>query len=276
MLEHFPALIHGNPKSVLIIGFGAGVTAGSFVVHPSVERIVIVEIEPEVPAASGVYFKDENYDVLNDPRVELILDDARHYITTTKDKFDVITTDPIHPWVKGAAALYSKEFYELAKARLTPGGLFTQWVPLYDTNEAAVKSEIATFFTVFPNGTVWNSDIEGGSYDTIIIGGVDRFKLRMNAIQAQLDQQPRLSQSLQDIEIHSAKDILVTFIGQKSDMDDWLANAELNLDRNLRLEYLAGEALDMNMRDQIFAKMVANRSYPFNLIDLSTEFENQY
>ncbi len=78
MLEHFPALIHGNPKSVLIIGFGAGVTAGSIVVHPSVERIVIVEIEPEVPAASGVYFKDENYDVLNDPRVELILDDALH------------------------------------------------------------------------------------------------------------------------------------------------------------------------------------------------------
>lgn len=108
MLGHIPAMLHPDPKSVLIMGFGAGVTAGVFTRYPSIERIVIVEIEPDVTAASGVYFKDENYDVLNDPRTQIIYDDARHYITTTKDTFDLITTDPIHPWTKGAAALYNR------------------------------------------------------------------------------------------------------------------------------------------------------------------------
>src|SRR5437773_10791473 len=85
MLGHIPALVHPNPKSVLVVGCGAGVTAGSFIVHPSVKRIVICEIEPLVPAHIADYFKKENYDVVHDPRVEIVYDDARHYTLTTDD-----------------------------------------------------------------------------------------------------------------------------------------------------------------------------------------------
>jgi len=97
---------------------------------------------------------------MNNPRVEIVYDDARHYIATTHEKFDVITSDPIHPWVKGAAALYSKEYFELCKQHLNPGGVVTQWVPLYETNLQAVKSQIATFFQVFPDGTIWSNDLQ--------------------------------------------------------------------------------------------------------------------
>ena len=94
------------------------------------------------------HFANENYGVVKDPKVEVVYDDARHFILTTRDKFDIITSDPINPWVKGAATLYTREYFELCKSRLNERGVITQWVPLYESNVAAVKSELATFFGV--------------------------------------------------------------------------------------------------------------------------------
>ncbi len=111
MLGHLPSLIHKDPKTVLVVGCGAGVTAGSFLYHPGIEKIVICEIEPLIPKTAGKYFGEYNHHVYDDPRVEVVYDDARHYILTTKEKFDIITADPIHPWVKGAAALYTEEYF---------------------------------------------------------------------------------------------------------------------------------------------------------------------
>ena len=154
-------------------------TAGTFVLHPDVKRITISEIEPLVPAASSQYFKQQNYDVFHDPRTRVFYDDARHYILTSREKFDVITSDPIHPWVKGTSTLYSKEYFELCKAHLKPGGVVTQWVPLYESDPETIKSELATFFDVFPHGTVWNSDAKNEGYDVVVVGraegrGADR------------------------------------------------------------------------------------------------------
>ncbi len=171
MMGHVPALIHPNPRSVLTVGFGAGVTAGSFVPYPELEQLVICELEPFIPPASTEFFGRENNAVLHDPRTRIVYDDARHFIFTTQQTFDVITTDPIHPWVKGTSTLYSKEYYELVKAHLNPGGVVAQWLPIYDSDPATVKSELATFFEVFPNGTVWSNNIPNqGGYDLVLIG----------------------------------------------------------------------------------------------------------
>src|SRR5262249_16524075 len=153
--------VHPHPRSVLIVGCGAGVTAGSFVPHPDVERIVICEIEPLVPQVVATHFAKENHNVLRDPRVEVVYDDGRHFVLTTKEKFDVITSDPIHPFVKGSATLYTAEYFELCKQRLNPGGVVTQWVPLYESDVDTVKSEFATFFDAFPDGTVWGNPNNG-------------------------------------------------------------------------------------------------------------------
>ena len=171
LLGHLPALLHSDPKSVLVVGCGAGVTAGTFVVHPEVEQITICEIEPLIPPASALYFSHENHGVMHDRRTRIVYDDARHYILTSTEKFDIITSDPIHPWVKGSAPLYSKEYFELVKKHLNPGGLVTQWVPLYESNVETVQSEIATFFEAFPNGTVWgNLNTDGQGYDVVLVG----------------------------------------------------------------------------------------------------------
>ncbi len=275
MLGHAPALFHPNPKSVLIIGFGAGVTAGSFVLHDSIERIVIVEIEPQVVSAAARYFREENYNVLDDQRTEIIFDDGRHYLATTKDKFDIITADPVNPWVKGAAALYTKEYYELSKKRLNQGGLLTQWVPLYETNESAVKSEVGTFFESFPYGSVWNSQKGNRGYDVFLLAGNERTIIDASSIREKLNNNQALMKSLNDVEIHTEIDLLKSFSGQRFHLSGWLENFERNLDRNLRLEYLAGQALDHRAEQNIYQAMTANTAFTDQTFKLSENEEEE-
>ncbi len=184
MMGHLPALMHPAPRSVLVVGFGAGVTAGSFVPYPEVQSIVICELEPLIPPASDEFFGKENYHVLRDARTRVVYDDARHYILTTPEKFDVITTDPIHPWVKGTSTLYSREYYELVKRHLNPGGVAAQWLPIYESDEETVKTELATFFSVFPNATVWSNYLNGDGYDLVLLGGADASPVNVDATAA--------------------------------------------------------------------------------------------
>ena len=105
----------------------------------------IAEIEPLVPASVSKYFGEHNYNVVDNPKVTVHIDDARHFLLTTDEMFDAITSDPLDPWVKGAATLYTREFFEIVKRHLNPGGVVTLFVQLYESNPAAVKSEIGTF-----------------------------------------------------------------------------------------------------------------------------------
>lgn len=271
MLGQIPALFHPNPRSVLIVGCGAGVTAGSFVTHSGIEKIVICEIEPLIPQVVAQYFGEENYNVVKDPRVKIVYDDARHYVLTTQDKFDIITSDPIHPWVKGAATLYTKEYFELCKSRLNPGGLVTQWVPLYESNVGVVKSEIATFFNVFPKGTIWSNDEDGGGYDVVLLGQADALKINVDELQLRLDREVLVARSLDDVGFKSAVGLLSTYAGQGRDLKPWLQQAEINRDRNLRLQYLAGMGLNLNQSSLIYDEMLAYRKFPEELFVSSAQ-----
>jgi spermidine synthase len=273
MLGHIPALLHPKPRSVLVVGCGAAVTAGSFVNHPDVERIVICEIEPLIPQKVKEYFGKENNNVLDDPRVEIVIDDARHYILTTQEKFDIITSDPIHPWVKGAASLYTQECFELCRQKLNPGGIVTQWVPLYESNSDAVKSEVATFFEVFPFGTIWSNDSEGEGYDIVILGQVESTKIDVDKLRERLHSVDYLqvSQSLREIGFNSALSLLATYAGRRKDLTEWLENAEINRDSNMRLQYLAGMGLNLFQSEQIFDEMESYRIFPEDLFTASEQ-----
>jgi spermidine synthase len=261
MLGNIPAVLHPNPKSVLIVGFGAGVTAGSFVPYGGVQKIVVCEIEPLIPTRIAGYFERENYSVLKDPRVSVVYDDARHHVLTMDDKFDIITSDPIHPWVKGAATLYTKEYFELVKRHLNPGGLVTQWVPLYESSPDVVKSELATFFEVFPNGTVWANLNNGEGYDVVLLGQADDGPLNLDAAHHRLQtpERARAVRSLHEVGFQGLVDLLSTYAGHASDMRAWLQGAEINRDRNLRLQYLAGMQLNLYLGGRIYSEMVSYR-----------------
>jgi spermidine synthase len=264
MLGHIPALLHPNPRSVLVVGFGAGVTAGSFVLYPGIERIVICEIEPLIPPVTTKYFGEENYNVLKNTRVKMVYDDARHYILTTQEKFDIITSDPIHPWVKGSATLYSKEYFEMCKRRLNPGGLITQWVPLYESNLATVRSELATFFDVFPNGTVWGNDIDGSGYDSVMLGQEGPLKIDMDELVRRLNRPDYMpvATSLNGVWFNTVPELFGTYAGQASDMKAWLKGSEINRDRSLHLQYLAGMGLNLQEAGAIYSEILRHRRYP--------------
>jgi spermidine synthase len=268
MLGHIPALAHPNPKSVLVVGCGAGVTAGSFLRHPSVERVVICELEPLIPQVVAKHFGEENNHVVTDPRVEVIYDDARHYILTTRETFDVVTSDPINPWVKGAATLYTEEYFQLCRERLKPGGVITQWVPLYESSTEAVKSEVATFFKVFPHGSIWSNDVEGYGYDVVLLGHEEPLAIDVEALDARLqaDDHYGVADSLVEVGFGSTWDLLATYAGQAADLEPWLADAQINRDRNLRLMYLAGLGMNAHTEGEIFDAIVAHRRFPENLL----------
>jgi spermidine synthase len=264
LLGHLSALAHPKPEKVLVVGLGAGVTAGSFVLHPEVKRIVICEIEPQVAGAAR-QFSVENHDVLSDPRVQVVFDDARHFLATTRETFDVITSDPIHPWVRGNSILFSREYYEIVKARLAPGGIATQWVPLYDTSEEAIRIQMRTFTDAFPEGTVWNSHVDDRGYDVVLLGRQDPLALDLPAIQARMDRSPAIGRALRAVQINSALDLVSTYATSGWDMSTWLAGAPINRDFSLKLEYVYGLALNSRQADSIYKHMVAGRKYPERL-----------
>ena len=280
MLGHLSALLVNEPKSVLVVGFGAGVTAGSFVTYPGIKRIVICEIEPLIPQVVSTYFTQQNYNVAKDPRVEIVYDDARHFVLTTKEKFDVITSDPIHPWVKGAATLYTKEYFELVKKHLNPGGVVTQWVPLYESFPDVVKSEVATFFNVFPDGSIWSNDINGKGYDVVLAGHANPQTINVDSIQSRLGRPENfpVEQSLSEVGLGSPVSLLATYAGQARDLAPWLVGAEINRDANLRLQYLAGMGLNSYQNASIYDEMLRYRKYPDNLFvgsDSATQYLKQ-
>ena len=267
MVGHLPALIHPNPKSVLGIGFGAGVSAGTFTRYPGIEHITVCEIEPVIPPTSTRYFYKQDYDVLHNPKTHIVFDDARHYLMTTRDMYDIIASDPLDVFVKGTAALYSKEYFEAVKRHLNPGGMFSLYVPLYESDEATVRSELATFFDAFPNATVWANTINGQGYDMVFMGQVEKLHVNVDDIQARLDRPDYelVGQSLRDIGVNSAIDLFATYAGQKSDLGQWTAGAELNTDGDLRLSYLGGWGINSTLEDFIYKRMMSYRQPPLDI-----------
>ncbi len=264
MLGHITTLTPAHPKSVLVIGCGAGVTAGAVSVDPAVQKVTIAEIEPLVISTVSKYFSRYNHDVIRNPKVTVHVDDARHFLTTTREKFDAITSDPLDPWVKGAAMLYTKEFFDLAKRHLNPGGAVTIFVQLYQSNEEAVKSEIGTFFDAFPNGVVFANTINNAGYDLVLLGQAEPIRIDIDQWQAKLDrpEYQTIAQSLHEIGFPTVVELLATYAGSTSDLGGWLKDAAINRDRNLRLQYLAGMGFNLRQSGTIYNNMLSYRRQP--------------
>ena len=288
MLGHIPALVHKKPESVLVVACGAGVTAGTFVLHPDVKRIVICDIEPLVPTIVTPMFGKENYHVVdgiarenphtvNGKQVEVVYDDGRHFLRTTQEKFDIITSDPIDPWVKGCAALNTVEYYQMCRDHLNPGGSVCLWIPLYESNLETTKSVIATFFQVFPHGILWSNEREGSGYDAVLFGQVEPTVIDVDELQRRLDRPDHqlVKQSLREVGFGEFKtvtdgvvvreegiDLLATYAGQAPLLKEWSRGAQINTDRNLRLQYLAGMWLNSNMGERILSSILAYYRFP--------------
>ena len=267
MLAHFTTLVPDDPRSVLVIGMGAGVTAGAVSIDPRVDRVMIVEIEPLVPEVGSEYFSDHNFGVATNPKVQIRIDDGRHYLLTTDETFDAITSDPLDPWVKGSANLYTREFWELVRQRLNPGGVVTVFVQLYEAGTEAVKSEIATFLEAFPSGTIWANTLNGQGYDLVLMGRLEPTPIDVGVLEERL-RRPAYAEvraSLSEVGIDSALELLSTYAGRAGELGAWLEDAEINRDRNLRLQYLAGLGINLYEQDLIYRQLLSYLWYPEDL-----------
>ncbi len=272
MLGHLTTLTTATPRSVLVIGCGAGITAGAVSIDPLVERETIVEIEPLVPRAAATYFSEPNFDVLRNSKVQVRIDDGRHFLLTTKERFDGITVDPLDPWVKGAANLYTREFFEVMKQHLNPGGTVTMYIQLFETDLAAVKSSVATFFEVFPNGTIWGNPYQGQGHDMVLLGQVAPLRVDLDQMEQRVGyrEDSKMAQSLTEVGMNSPVDLFATYAGRRSDLTEWLKGAAIDRDRNLRMQYLAGIGLNLDDSAAIYAGLLGYRRFPEDLF-VSTE-----
>lgn len=166
---HLPLLLHPRPAQTLFLGLGTGITASAVPSHALVEQGTIVELIPEVVEAAR-YLTEFNENVLSAPKVRTVVDDARHFLSTTPDRFDVIVADLYVPWESQTGYLYTAEHFELVCSRLKDGGLFCQWLPLYQLGAREFELIANTFASVFPHSTVWWGQIDSRRPIMALIG----------------------------------------------------------------------------------------------------------
>jgi spermidine synthase len=166
---HLPLLLHPRAERVVFLGTATAITAGAATAHP-VREIHLVEIVPGVAAAAGEFFDAANRSVQRDPRARLVVDDARNFLRATQLSFDVVVGDLFVPWRSGAGALYAREHFEAVRAHLAPGGLFCQWLPLYQLTEAQLRVVTATFLDIFPRAGLFRGDFFGGYPIAALVG----------------------------------------------------------------------------------------------------------
>jgi spermidine synthase len=152
-----PLLLHPDPADVFFLGLGTGITAGEAIRHP-VDRVVVSELVPEVVQASREYFNEWTRGLAADPRVEIRAEDGRHYLAATGDSFDVVIADLFVPWHAGTGSLYTREHFRIVRERLRPGGLFAQWLPLYQLSQEEFEVIARTLLEVFPHVVLWRGD----------------------------------------------------------------------------------------------------------------------
>jgi spermidine synthase len=250
MLAHVPLLLHPNPQHAAILGLGSGVTLGSALRHP-IAGATVLEISPEVVEASR-FFDRENHQALADARTRLIVGDGRTHLMLGQQRYDVIVSEPSNPWMAGIASLFTREFFAGARDRLAPGGILCQWAHTYDISDADLRSIVATFLSVFPDGTLWLV----GEADVLLVGSTDPLDDRMAGI-AQAMQRPGVAADLASVGVQGPFSVASLFVAQGETLRAWAAAAPLQTDDRSALEFTGPRSIFGRTRDDNAASLRA-------------------
>ena len=203
LFAHVPILLLDSPEQdVLVVCFGTGQTTGAAAIHPRVRSVDSLDLSPSVIRAGKVFAK-ENHDALNNPKVNIVLQDGRNHLLTTGKKYDVITSEPPPPRTAFTVNLYTKEYYELTKKQLKPGGIVAQWIPLHSQGEKEVAMHFKTFHSVFPHVIAWMSVAN----EILIIGSDQPIELDFEKLKQRL-QEPGVREVMAEIEIENVYSFL--------------------------------------------------------------------
>lgn len=261
LLSHLPLMV-SDAKRVALIGWGSGVTAGGVLSH-DVDRVDAFEIEPAVVEASS-YFDELNGKPLEDPRLRLIMGDARTRLERSETIYDLVISAPSNPWLTGVANLFTKDFFELVASRLEPEGIFCQWFHLYGMSEASTRSLLATFRSYFPHTLVFKER------DLIMLGSRKPIRFSLPRMRELFDQ-PRIRDNLALAYVRYPYDLLSNLTLDDKGAEQFSLGAPLNTDDNMLLELAAPRSLYRNQIETI--RSVIGR-HPPNLLDHLTGYHS--
>lgn len=271
LLGHLPVLMQPRASRALIIGLGSGATAGAVATHEGIEDLTVLEISSEVIEAS-TFFEDVNAGVLSDPRVSLVEADARNFLMASESRYDLIISEPSNPWLSGVSNLFTQEFFELARRRLAPGGMVTQWIHMYSMSDDDLRVLLHTFASVFPQVSAWHP--LGG--DILLIGSIEPQSLDANHLSLAFEN-PAVSASLKQIEMTQSRDLLRTFLFQGSVLETYAAGQPLNTDTHPLIEfnsprYLYADTSSSNLRSIVTHLGTDKQKIPvLNLVESTQE-----
>ncbi len=239
LAAHVGVLTHpGEVKKVLLVGIGAGITAGSLLAHP-IDRLDIVEISPAVLDAAKLFSAD-NRDALNDPRCHVHIEDARTFLTLSPEKYDLIVSVPSNPWVTGVSGLFSRDFFRIARERLAPGGRMVQWIHTYESNEPLVQLVVRTLRDSFEHGTTWL-----GAADMLLIASREPQVFDVEAMSRRM-QPPAVAEDLRRLGITRVSTLLARQVHSDDGQLAFAAKGPVNTDDHNLLEYLSPIAYFMS------------------------------
>jgi spermidine synthase len=254
MLAQLPLLLAPSIRNGLIVGFASGVSAGAILQSP-IESVTCVELEPATVNASR-FFEHVNNRPLNDPRLHLVIDDARTYLRGNPERYDLIMSEPSHPWVPGVANLFTQEFFQLGRSRLNDGGVFVQWLQVYQLSNENLRSVLATFHQVFPHVTVFRVGGEAKGKDLILVGSLS--PLTLDRI-AERMREPRTAAELARVGMTSESQVRGWYVCDEKTLAPAVAGSVINTDDNMHVETTAPREAFLPLRQ-------TNESWIENLV----------
>lgn len=236
MQGHIPLLIHPNPSKTLFLGMGTGITAGAALNH-DIENVVVVELVSNVIPAAKQYFSPWTNNLFKDNRVEIIADDARNFLLGTNENFDVIVGDLFTPWHAGTGSLYTIEHFQQVKKHLNKGGVFAQWLPLYQLTPESFDIITKTFATVFPEVTLWRGDFSGSRASIALIGQEKGSRLNQKVVEKNIKNVIGTNQNISNKPTKHMAGLF--YLGNLNAIKDQLINVKINNDNFRTVEFNA-------------------------------------
>ncbi len=240
LLSLIPYFLHENPHSAFIVGFGGGVTTRALT-HTDLESIRVVELEPAIVDAGRAIVKGE-IPALQDPRVHLEFNDARNTLLLDPTRYDIVAAQASHPWLAGAANVFTKEFFELVRTRLNPGGIYGQWVNLFNMDATTLRAIFKAFFTVFPEGVTFSNLTTG---DFMLFGSDRPLTFDYSRIAARMDH-PDIKAALEHYELRTPEDLISYLaLSRREALGTTTPDGPMNSDTNILSEVRLARLIDV-------------------------------
>ena len=266
-----------DPSQVLVIGMASGITAGAASVVPDVDRLDVVELEPAILEAAR-YFDNENHNILDNPKTNIVLNDGRnHLLLTEPNSYNVIISEPSNPWISGVSNLFTKEFWEMGKARLTAGGVWAQWVQMYGMDDTDLRTLLATFCDVFEYAGLYMTVADA---DLVLLGSDEPLPVNLASADNFFKRWPALQKEFANVEMGSPVSLLAAWQMDENTIREMTKDAWLNTDDNMSIEYRAPLNLHKRNTAAENVEMLVHNAHlpkdqemkPADWLDLSSQY----